>query len=402
MVSIRLKFRPSSIEGKEGSLYYQVIYKRFVRQISTQYKIYPIEWDVDSDTLIVDAEDCDRYDYLQAMQRHIQWDKKRLMRIIRDKLHLGNSFSSDSIVKIFNNEMNDITLFDYIERLIDKLQKNDQMRTSETYQSTLNSLKRFRYGKDLYFVELDHDLLESYECYLRREGLSMNTISFYMRRLRAIYNRAVEDGLAEQGNPFKKVYTSMEKTMKRAIPLKYIKRLKSLDLSYSASKDFARDMFLFSFYTRGMSFVDIAYLQKKDLKNGILVYRRKKTGQQLFVKWEQCMQEIAVRNASDSKSPYLLNVIRNVKDDTRKQYLNVSTQINRSLKDIGKLIGLDIPLTMYVARHSWASIAKSEGISLSVISEGMGHESEKTTQIYLASLESSVIDEANQKIIKLI
>ena len=141
---------------------------------------------------------------------------------------------------------------------------------------------------------------------------------------------------------------------------------------------------------------------EKDLKNGILVYRRKKTGQQLFVKWEQCMQEIAVRNASDSKSPYLLNVIRNVKDDTRKQYLNVSTQINRSLKDIGKLIGLDIPLTMYVARHSWASIAKSEGISLSVISEGMGHESEKTTQIYLASLESSVIDEANQKIIKLI
>ena len=123
MVSIKLKFRPSSIEGKEGSLYYQVIYKRFVRQISTQYKIYPIEWDVDSDTLIVDAEDCDRYDYLQTIQRHIQWDKKRLMRIIHDKLNFGNSFSSDSIVKIFNNEMNDITLFDYIERLIDKLQK---------------------------------------------------------------------------------------------------------------------------------------------------------------------------------------------------------------------------------------------------------------------------------------
>lgn len=401
MVSIKLKFRPSTIDGKEGSLYYQVIYKRVVRQVPTHYKIMPNEWNAESDTLKIIVNN-ERYNYLQSIQRRIQWDKKRLMKIMERFINSGYDFSVDSFIDTYYNEIKDITLFNFIEKLIVKLQKNGQVRTSETYNCTLNSFKRFRRGNDLYFVELDNDLLMSYEYFLKSEGLSMNTISFYMRRLRAIYNRAVEEGLTEQIDLFKKVYTSSEKTIKRAIPLKSIKRLKALDLSYSTAKAFARDMFLFSFYTRGMSFVDIAYLQKKDLKNGVLNYRRKKTGQLLYVRWEPCMQEIIERYVPESNSTYLLNIIKDNTNDARKQYLNALTLINRSLKSIGKLIGLDKPLSMYVARHSWASIAKTEGISLSVISEGMGHDSESTTQIYLASLDSSVIDKANQKIIKLV
>ena len=401
MVSIKLKFRPSTIDGKEGSLYYQVIYKRVVRQVATHYKIMPNEWNAESDTLRI-FDNNERYNYLQSIQRRIQWDKKRLMKIIDRFINSGYDFSVDSIIDTYYNEIKDITLFNFIENLIVKLQKNGQVRTSETYNCTLNSFRRFRRGNDLYFVELDNDLLMSYEYFLKSEGLSMNTISFYMRRLRAIYNRAVEEGLTEQIDLFKKVYTSSEKTIKRAIPLKSIKRLKALDLSYSTAKAFARDMFLFSFYTRGMSFVDIAYLQKKDLKNGVLNYRRKKTGQLLYVRWEPCMQEIIERYVPESNSTYLLNIIKDNTNDARKQYLNALTLINRSLKSIGKLIGLDKPLSMYVARHSWASIAKTEGISLSVISESMGHDSESTTQIYLASLDSSVIDKANQKIIKLV
>lgn len=401
MVSIKLKFRPSTIDGKEGTLYYQVIYKRVVRQIATHYKIMPDEWNTESETLRI-IDNNERYNYLQSIQRRIQWDKKRLMKIIDRFINLGYDFSVDSIIDTYYNEIQNITLFNFMEKLIVRLQMNGQVRTSETYNCTLNSFKRFRRGNDLYFVDLDNDLLMAYEYFLKSEGLSMNTISFYMRRLRAIYNRAVEEGLAEQNNLFKKVYTSSEKTVKRAVPLKLIKRLKSLDLSFSTAKAFARDMFLFSFYTRGMSFVDIAYLQKKDLKNGILNYRRKKTSQLLYVRWEPCMQEIIERYAPESNSIYLLNIIKENKTDSRKQYLNALTLINRSLKSIGKLIGLDKPLSMYVARHSWASIAKTEGISLSVISEGMGHDSESTTQIYLASLDSSVIDKANQKIIKLV
>ena len=402
MVSIKLKFRPSTIDGKEGSLYYQVVYKRVVRQISTEYKILSNEWNAESESIRMNIDENERSCHLKAIQKRIQWDKKRLMKIIENLLNRGYAFSIDSITDSFYNDVNDVTLFGYMEKLIVKLQKNGQVRTSETYSCTLNSFKRFRNDRDLYFVELDNDLLVSYECFLKSEGLSMNTISFYMRRLRAIYNKAVDEGLVEQNNLFKKVYTSTEKTTKRAIPLKLIKRLKSLDLSYSSAKSFARDMFLFSFYTRGMSFVDIAYLQKKNLKDGVLAYRRKKTGQQMYIHWEPCMQQIVEKYATPFQSPYLLNVIKNLNSDARKQYHNSLTLINRSLKGIGKLIGLDTPLSMYVARHSWASIARNEGISLSVISEGMGHDSELTTQIYLASLDTSVIDEANKKIIKLV
>lgn len=123
---------------------------------------------------------------------------------------------------------------------------------------------------------MDSDLLLAYEYHLKSKSLSPNTISFYMKCLRAVYNKAIDDGFAENKNPFKKVFTSSEKTVKRAIPVKYIRKLKDLDLSHSVSKSFARDIFLFSFYTRGMSFVDMVYLQKKDLKWKELTYRRKR------------------------------------------------------------------------------------------------------------------------------
>ena len=211
----------------------------------------------------------------------------------------------------------------------------------------------------------------------------------------------MEDGYVENKNPFKKVFTSSEKTVKRAIQLKFVRKLKDLDLSYSPSKSFARDMFLFSFYTRGMAFVDMAYLQKKNLKDNVLTYRRKKTGQLLSIRWEDCMENI-VDQYSSLSSPFLLSIIKEPTGNTRKQYHNAQTLINHNLKAIGKELGLTLPLTMYVARHSWASIARDEGIPISVISEGMGHDSESTTQIYLASLETQVIDNANKKILKLL
>ena len=157
-------------------------------------------------------------------------------------------------------------------------------------------------------------------------------------------------------------------------------------------------MFLFSFYTRGMSFVDMAYLKKKDVQNGILSYRRRKTGQLLSIHWEKCMAEIAERYDKED-SEYLLPLIREPYE-ARRQYRNASHLINNKLKLISKRLKLSVPLTMYVARHAWASIARSKNIPLSVISEGMGHDSENTTRIYLASLDTAVVDKANRIILK--
>jgi integrase len=402
MISVKLKFRQSTVDGKEGSLYYQIIYKRVPRQLVTDYRIRALEWNSLSSCIELSQADITRYNYLSTVIQKIEWDKKRFQHIFNKLLSSNRAFTTDNIVQEFQEQTSEITLFNYMRNMIDRFWRQGQYRTSETYSSTLNSFSEFRNGVDLYFEDMDSDMLLAYEYHLKSRSLSPNTISFYMKRLRAVYNKAMDDGLVENRNLFRRVFTSSEKTIKRALPLKHIKQLKNLDLSYSSSKEFARDIFLFSFYTRGMSFVDIAYLQEKDLKGKVLSYRRKKTGQLLSIHWEDCMQEIVDKYSSSSISPYLLPIIKKPEGNLRKQYQNVQSLINRNLKNIGKDLNLPIPLTMYCARHSWASIARSEGIPISVISEGMGHDSESTTQIYLASLETHVIDRANRKILKLL
>lgn len=292
------------------------------------------------------------------------------------------------------------TFFVFMEDVSVNLKTLGKIRTSETYKSSLDSFKKFRNGKDLTFKKLTADLMLEYEAYLKAKGISKNTSSFYMRTLRAVYNRAVEKGFTPQKYPFKYVYTGIDKTRKRAVSIQTMKQIKRLDLSSDKKSDFARDMFMFSFYARGMSFVDMAYLRKKDLRNGILTYRRHKTGQQLYVKWESCMQDI-VKKYYEEQSDYLLPIINNNAEE-RKQYIYHSHNVNRYLKKIGEKLGLSMPLTMYVARHSWASIAKNKNIPLSVISDGLGHDSEKTTRIYLSSLDNVEIDKANRMILKLL
>ena len=249
------------------------------------------------------------------------------------------------------------------------------------------------------FNDIDATLMMEYEDYLKSNGLIPNTISFYMRNLRAVYNRAVEKGITVQRNPFRYVYTGVDKTVKRALSVSMIRKIRDLDLRKSPSMDYARDIFMFSFYTRGMSFVDMAYLKKKDLQHGVLSYRRQKTNQQLFIKWEKPMQQI-IDKYDTSQTPYLLPIIKDVNSDARRQYHNASHLVNTKLKKIGVDLGLPVVLTSYVARHTWASVAHSKNISLSVISEAMGHDSENTTRIYLASLDMSVIDKANEIILK--
>ncbi len=395
MATVKLKFRPSTQEGKEGVLYYQVIHGRIIRQLKTEMHIFPYEWNEGKSELIICKGE--RMEVLVSFKEQITRDIRRLEQIA-SKLEAEHNCSADAIVKRFVESNDEAYFFNFMESVIAQLRKLNKARTSETYTSTLSSFMNFRNGKDLPHDEFTSDLMMEYEAWLKGRGISMNTISFYMRILRAVYNRAVERGLTENRTPFKHVYTGIDKTVKRALSWENIKRIKSLDLSGKPSLDLARDIFLFSFYTRGMSFVDIAYLKKKDLQNGMLTYRRRKTGQQLFIKWEKPMQEI-IDKYPVNETPYLLPIIRKTENE-RSQYRNALHTINDNLKKVAELAGLHTNLTLYCARHSWASAAKSKNIPISVISEGMGHDSESTTQIYLASLDNSLIDKANEIILR--
>ena len=291
------------------------------------------------------------------------------------------------------------TLFNFMQAVIIQLKQVGRQRTSETYCSTLRSFRQFRHGKDILLKDINSNLLMLYEAYLRGRGLTKNSTSFYIRILRAVYNRAVENSLIINQNPFKHVYTGIDKTVKRAISLGEIKKINGLNLSARPSLEFARDIFMFSFYTRGCCLLILHTQKKKDLSGGILSYRRRKTGQQLLICWEECMQNI-IDKYSNTQSEYLLPIIKPNGINERRQYQNAMCSINRSLKDIGKIANLAVPLTVYVARHSWARAAKSKCIPISVISEGMGHNSERNTQIYLASLDTSVVDKANLMILE--
>ena len=420
MTSIKVKFRPSTVDGKEGGLYFQIIHNRVVRQLNTDYKVFAEEWDAESESVVVNGN---RSNLLLGIQERLAWDVARLEKVVRSLETERRRFTADDVITMFHKLTKESSLFTFMHGVIAQLKQLGKVRTSETYTATLNSFMAFREEQDVPIDGISSDLMLLYEAYLKTRGVRMNTISFYMRNLRAVYNRAVEKGLTAQNYPFRHVYTGVDKTVKRAIPIKDIKALKELDLSMKPSLDFARDMFMFSFYTRGMSFVDMAYLRKTDLQNGILTYRRRKTGQELTIKWEKCMAEI-VAKYPENQTDFLLPIIKEqgngrnseshqaclngrvVTDEgeanERRQYDNAQHLVNYRLKELSTMLKLQRPLTMYVARHSWASAAKAKNVPLSVISEGMGHDSEATTQIYLASLETSVVDKANKMILGLL
>ena len=399
---------------------FQIIHNRVVRQLNTDYKVFAEEWDAEAESIIVNGN---RSNLLLGIQERLAWDVARLEKVVRSLETERRRFTADDVITMFHKLTKESSLFTFMHGVIAQLKQLGKVRTSETYTATLKSFMAFRDEQDVPLDGISSDMMLMYEAHLKARGVRMNTISFYMRNLRAVYNRAVEKGLTQPNNPFRHVYTGVDKTVKRAIPIKAIKALKELDLSMKPSLDFARDMFLFSFYTRGMSFVDIAYLKKTDLQNGILTYRRRKTGQELSIKWEKCMAEI-IAKYPENKTDYLLPIIKEEgngrnsvshqaclngrvvtdegKANERRQYDNTLHLVNYRLKELSTMLKLQRPLTMYVARHSWASAAKSKNVPLSVISEGMGHDSEATTQIYLASLETSVVDKANKMILGLL
>ena len=323
----------------------------------------------------------------------------KLNRIIEAFDRSMHDYSSDDIIREFQNTGKEVSFFSFLESVIVRLQQLGHTGTAKNYHAALGSFKRFRNNEDIPIERIDQITMEDYQAYLKSTGLTPNSISFYTRILRAVYNRAVEQELTKDRKPFRTVFTGTEKTLKRAISIGDIRRIRNLDLSLKPGLEFARDIFLFLFFCRGMSFIDAAFLKKPDIQNGILTYRRHKTGQVLHIKIIKPIKGVIDRYSSKDL-PYLLPIVTRPNRDERKQYETTLRRINNSLKLIADMVKLPIPLTTYVARHAWATIAKSKNVPINVISDALGHDSIATTQIYLASIDSSVIDKANELIIK--
>lgn len=397
MASIKVKFHPSAASDREGTIYYQITHDRKVRQILSGHKIFPNEWDDKHAAVVVDSES-KRAAETRSVREQIRFDIERMTRIIRALDSKGLDYTADDIVDEYIRHSREYSLFNYMQSLIASLKQCGRIRTAETYTSALSSVKRYLGGRDIMLDAITPATMQSYEAHLKLRGNTPNTTSFYMRILRAVYNHAIANDIIDDRRPFRKVFTGSEETAKRALPLSKIKAIKTLDLSHDPKAAFARDMFMMSFYLRGMSFIDMACLRKADLVGRNIIYRRRKTGQRLTICWTAEMQAI-LDNYPDNPGEYLLPIITKPDANQRRQIRNVGERINRHLKQIARQVGIAEPLTLYCARHSWASAAKAKGIPVSVISEGLGHDSETTTRIYLAELDTSVVDKANSLII---
>ena len=402
MASTRFKFRASSVSGNQGTLFIQVIHQRAVRQVSTKYKLYPKEWDAAKQLVVVPKDTFPiRRPYLHDVQEALQRDAARLQLIILSLDHSRKAYQARDVVEQFLRKEPSDDFQQFAESIIRQKKEDGHLSIAAKYRSSLNSLNRYLDGRLLTFDDMDSSQMFGYETYLKKQGLCPNTISFYMRNLRAIYNQAVKQGLTPQNHPFSSVYTGIAKTVKRAVNAKEFQQIKSVQLPPNSFAALSRDIFLFSFYTCGMSLIDIANLKKTDLQGDYLTYCRQKTGQRIRIHWEPCMQEL-VNKYQNEDSPYLFSLIACPGIDEERQYQNRIHLINHHLKKLGKELGLSAKLTSYVARHSWASIAKSQNVPVAAISEAMGHTSERTTRIYLKWFDNTLVDSANQKVLSVI
>ena len=394
MATIKVKLRPSSVVGRAGTIFYQVTHRRATQQITTNIRLQPNEWDALRESVAVSVAD------RSIIQNRIDSDIALLKRIVKDLENSEINYSVGDIIKHYKSPECHVLVLDFMQNQIRLLRNANRLGTALNYEKTMKNFAEFLGSVNLPFSAMTEQLIAEYNAFLVQRGMVRNSISFYMRIMRAVYNKAVRQRLVEQSHPFTEVYTGIDRTRKRAVSESVISQLYKLKLAEGTPLALARDIFIFSYCTRGMAFVDIAYLKKDNIQNGVICYARRKTGQLLSVRIEPSIQRIIDRYSS-ALSPYVFPILTST--ETKQAYEEYQVAINnhnRLLRRLSKMLPAGCKLTSYTSRHSWATAARNHNVPISVISAGMGHTSEQTTQIYLTMLENSVIDDANQGLIR--
>ena len=394
MATIKVKLRPSSVVGRAGTIYYQVAHRRATQQITTNIRLQPDEWDAIGEQVVVSVAD------KSIIQNRIDSDIALLKRIVKDLDSSGATYSVGDIIKRYKSPECHVSVLDFMQNQIRLMRNANRLGTALNYEKTMKNFAEFLGGVNLPFPAMTEQLIADYNAFLVQRGMVRNSISFYMRIMRAVYNKAVRQKLVEQSHPFTEVYTGIDRTRKRAVSESIISQLYKLKLTEDTPLALARDIFIFSYCTRGMAFVDIAYLKKDNIQNGVICYARRKTGQLLSVRIEPSIQRIIDRYSS-ALSPFVFPILTSTETkEAYKEYQIAINNHNRLLRRLSKMLPAGCKLTSYTSRHSWATAARNHNVPISVISAGMGHTSEQTTQIYLTMLENSVIDDANQEVIR--
>lgn len=403
MISIKLRLNKSHrIRTGEYPLVLQVIYRRKKKIVYSPFQVAEECFDPVKETFFYAPNSTLTRTMIQGIHTWYKTEKRKIDEVV-EKLSLrGKDFTISDIIDHYHMRDNSSFLSTFIDARIEEKQELGKLGIINAYQSTRVSIEKFAKRKNVRLSEINRCFVKEYELYLLKTGVSPNTVCYYMRNFRTLYNHALEEGyISKDEYPFRHVHTSPCQTAKRALSREQMQKIASLPLETGSKLDLARDIFLFSFYSRGMSFVDIIFLKRTQIKNGKISYSRHKTNQQLEVGLTPPLKKLIRKYKNQSE--YLFSQVTETDYiNAYKQYKEALRNINRQLKKIAKMIDMDIILATYVARHTWATLAKENGVPTAIISEGLGHTSESTTRIYLKQFDHKDIDKFNKFVSSLI
>lgn len=391
------------------TLILQIICNRRRGVVFTPYALTREEFDAQKGVVLPLTRSRAARDFAREANEHIQNRIQELRSVIASFETTGRPYKPTDVTSLFRRKADRRFLRTYVLSLIEELVQQEKHGTARTYMSTLVAFEKFMGHQKCRLEEINTERLTAFTDYMHRLPLKRNTISFYIRCLRAIYNKAVRENLVHPlQNPFDTITLREDKTRKLAVDVGVLKRLSRIRLD-DAPQRLARDLFLFSFYARGMSFVDMAYLKRVQIRGEVLYYNRRKTGQPFSVRITEPMAGILERY--DNSGPWVFPLMTEQdgrplqplegEDETlfarrlHKRYRATLAWMSHYLDELSVQMGLEKKLSFNVARHTWASMARNKGIPVAVISGGLGHTSEKTTIIYLDEIDAHRIDEAN-------
>lgn len=393
-------FRGKKLSNGESPLMIRVCKDRKTKYQSIGISVNIDHWDFNKNR---PKANCPNKDYILKIiiDKEAEYQKKILELKADDK-----EFTASTLIKP-KEERRVKAVYEFYNELIEEMELSGKIGNSRVYKDSIRSLESYYKSKlDIPFSDIDMNFLLSYEKWLRQKNCKESSMNLFLRTLRSTYNKAIERKYAKRDDyPFNdyKVSKFSIKTDKRAISKDNIKLIMNLDLSKEKEYiQLSRDLFVFSYLCSGISFSDMANLKHGNITNDRLVYTRQKTHRRINVPISNEAKEI-MRKYIDSNNEYIFPILNHTIHKTEMQQYNrkkkVILKVNRYLKKISQMIGIEVNLTTYVSRHSYATVLKNSGVNIALIGETLGHSDLKTTQIYLDGFENSQIDEAMKNLL---
>ena len=391
-----------SFKKKDGThrIIIRMIFKRKFAKFPTMYSVLKKDWNEKQGKI---KKSCKQFGDPERINAKIYYYKSELYDRIVAIERRGTSVQNVLQLKhLMLNRPVRISYCSYSKILEQELRNMKRLGNAGVYRQARKFIFRLNGYRDVNFEDITYSFLKNIEMMHLSSGNGYNSLSINLRTLRAVYNRAIKEGYAKQEQyPFREYSIKQEKTKKRAVGKEIISLIEGYEAMPGTMKRFARDMFLFSFYTRGMNITDMARLRVGSIVNNRIEYKRQKTGGLFSIPLSDKVVSILGNYIEDSSNPgdYIFPIIkRKGLAMERKDIYNATRNVNKNIQKIAKELGIEEHITTYVARHSWASIGNMKGVPISTISQALGHQDLKTTQIYLEDLDNSALDEADSLI----